>query len=121
MRPAADDRFDEQAGLLLLAFAGSSEDGTLPLDDIAALLTEFGWRLQNGGGLHGHDLYRLPQYDRCSTSTTRCGHGINAVGSAGGIGVGADGVAGAAVIGRADQSTVRFCSVAPSTASSDTA
>ena len=60
--PRADGSFDERAGLLL-AFAGTSEDGVLPLDEIAAALAEFGWRHQDGTPLRGYDLYRLPQFD----------------------------------------------------------
>jgi Plasmid pRiA4b ORF-3-like protein len=60
--PAAGDTFEGQAGLLLLAYAGSNEDAELPLDEIAAALTELGWRHQDGVPVQGYDLYRMPAY-----------------------------------------------------------
>ena len=61
--PAAGDTFEGQAGLLLLAYAGSNEDAELPLGEIAAALTELGWRHQDGAPVQGYDLYRMPAYD----------------------------------------------------------
>ena len=61
--PRADGSYDERAGLLLLAFAGSSEDDVLALDEIADALSVFGWRHQDGSPLRGYELYRLTQFD----------------------------------------------------------
>ena len=55
----AVDDFDTAATLLLLAYAGSSTDGTLPLDEVAELLDELGWEHDDGRPLHGSELYRL--------------------------------------------------------------
>lgn len=61
--PTEADSFDGQAGLLLLSYAGSAQDGVLPLDEIVAVLNDFGWRHGDGTPLRGYELYRLPQYD----------------------------------------------------------
>src|SRR5690606_17347714 len=40
LAPGDESTFEGQASLLLLAYAGSSADGDVPLDEIAAALTE---------------------------------------------------------------------------------
>ncbi|HEY5840875.1 MAG TPA: plasmid pRiA4b ORF-3 family protein, partial [Mycobacterium sp.] len=56
------DEFETQATLLLLVYAGTSANAELPLDRIAALLTELGWRHGDGRPLEGHELYRLSTF-----------------------------------------------------------
>ncbi|MGE2689095.1 plasmid pRiA4b ORF-3 family protein [Mycolicibacterium pulveris] len=60
--PGDESTFEGQASLLLLAYAGSSGDGDLPFDEIAAALTELDWRHADGAAVQGYDLYRLPAY-----------------------------------------------------------
>lgn len=61
--PSECTSYDGQAGLLLLTYAGSTEDGVLPIDEIASMLGNFGWRHQDGTPVRGYELYRLPQHD----------------------------------------------------------
>ena len=61
--PGTDDTFETQATLLLLAYAGSSNNSELPLDEIATALNEFGWRHPDGRPVSGSALYRLPAFD----------------------------------------------------------
>jgi Plasmid pRiA4b ORF-3-like protein len=49
--------FDTDATLLLLAYAASSADAELPLDDIAAALAALGWRTELGRPVDRGDLY----------------------------------------------------------------
>ncbi|WP_253867585.1 plasmid pRiA4b ORF-3 family protein [Mycobacterium sp. GA-1285] len=60
--PADERTFEGQASLLLLAYAGGSEDGRLLTDKIAAALTELDWRHGDGEVVRGYDLYRLPAH-----------------------------------------------------------
>ena len=61
--PGGDDSFEGQATLLLLAYAGSSDNSELPLDQVAMALTELGWRHSDGAPVSGSSLYRVPAYD----------------------------------------------------------
>lgn len=61
--PSETTSFEGQAGFLLLAFAGGASDGVVPFDDIASILTGFGWRHQDGRTLRGYEVRHLPQYD----------------------------------------------------------
>ncbi|WP_231976691.1 plasmid pRiA4b ORF-3 family protein [Mycobacterium sp. E740] len=54
--------FEDQASLLLLAYTGGSAEGNLPVDEIAAVLMELGWRHSDGEVVKGYELYRLPAY-----------------------------------------------------------
>lgn len=56
------DEFETQATLLLLVYAGTSANAELPLDRIASVLTELGWRHGDGRPLEGHELYRLSAF-----------------------------------------------------------
>ncbi|OBK31618.1 hypothetical protein A5634_13660 [Mycobacterium asiaticum] len=58
--PKSDKTFDAQATLLMLTFAAASAGSTLPLDKIAALLAELGWRHSDGRTPAGSSLYHLP-------------------------------------------------------------
>ena len=49
--------FDTDATLLVLAYAATSADAELPLDDIAAALTALGWRTETGRSVERQDLY----------------------------------------------------------------
>lgn len=60
--PSDERTFEGQASLLLLAYAGSSGDGELPMDEIADALTELDWRHADGAMVRGGDLYWLPTY-----------------------------------------------------------
>ncbi|OBH00926.1 hypothetical protein A5698_08380 [Mycobacterium sp. E136] len=62
LAPADERTFDGQASLLLLAYTGASENGDLPVDEIAAALTGLGWRHSDGEPLRGYELYRLPTH-----------------------------------------------------------
>jgi hypothetical protein len=61
--PSDDATFEGQASLLLLIYAGSTEDGVLSLDEVAVALNEFGWRHQDGAPVQNYDLYRIPTHD----------------------------------------------------------
>jgi len=61
--PGDDDTFENQSTLLMLAYAGTSNDSELPLDQIANALSELGWRHHDGRALNGYELYRLPALD----------------------------------------------------------
>ncbi len=58
-----DDSFEGQATLLLLAYAGSSDHSELPLDHVAAALTELCWRHSDGAPVRGYSLYQVPAYN----------------------------------------------------------
>ncbi|MGV0602882.1 plasmid pRiA4b ORF-3 family protein, partial [Mycolicibacterium pulveris] len=60
--PGDESTFEGQASLLLLAYAGSSADGDVPLDEIAAALTELYWRHADGDVVRDGVLYWLPTY-----------------------------------------------------------
>jgi hypothetical protein len=60
LRPNTSDAFDEQSALLLLAYVGSTDDGNVPYDDVAAALTELGWRQGDGRPVRGSALYHSP-------------------------------------------------------------
>jgi Plasmid pRiA4b ORF-3-like protein len=61
--PGSDDSFDSHATLLMLAYASSSSNSELPLNEVAAALTELGWRHSDGAPVRGSSLYRVPAYD----------------------------------------------------------
>lgn len=46
--PKSDAKFEEQATLLMLAFAAASAGSRLPFDKMTALLSELGWRYSDG-------------------------------------------------------------------------
>ncbi|MGV0602879.1 plasmid pRiA4b ORF-3 family protein, partial [Mycolicibacterium pulveris] len=62
LAPGDESTFEGQASLLLLAYAGSSADGDVPLDEIAAALTELDWRHADGDVVRDGVLYWLPTY-----------------------------------------------------------
>lgn len=55
--------FETAATLLVLAYAGGSSDGAVPVDEIAELLSELGWQVADGRPVQGHHLYRLRALD----------------------------------------------------------
>ena len=55
--------FETDATLLLLLYAATSPDSELPLDTIAAALTQLGWQSSDGTAIVDHDLYRLRARD----------------------------------------------------------
>lgn len=57
--PAESD-FNADAALLLLAYAATSADAELPLDEVAAALTAAGWQTDDGRPIEGRDLYWIP-------------------------------------------------------------
>jgi hypothetical protein len=61
--PGNDGTFESHATLLLLAYAGTSVNSEPALDQIAAALTELGWRRTDGRPVSGSALYRLPAFD----------------------------------------------------------
>jgi hypothetical protein len=61
--PGNDDTFETHSTLLLLVYAGTSNNSDLPLDRVATALSELGWRHRDGRTLDGYELYRLPAFD----------------------------------------------------------
>jgi len=57
--PAETD-FNADAALLLLAYAATSADAELPLDEVAAALTAAGWQTDDGRPIERRDLYWIP-------------------------------------------------------------
>ncbi|MDL9948995.1 hypothetical protein QSJ19_26125 [Gordonia sp. ABSL11-1] len=57
--PLTEDRFTTEAIYLLLFFAATTDDGTLPCDRIASLLTYLDWRHDDGSPITDRDLYHL--------------------------------------------------------------
>lgn len=55
--------FEQDATLLLLAFAASSTGGVIPLRETATALRKAGWRQQDGSQVEHHHLYDLTAYD----------------------------------------------------------
>lgn len=60
--PKDGEEFTTQATLLTLAYAAVSADADLPLGRIAALLTELGWRHEDGRAVSESALRQLPVY-----------------------------------------------------------
>lgn len=60
--PGDESTFEGQATLLLLAYAGGSGGGDLPVADIGAALTELDWCYQDLEPVRGYELYRLPAF-----------------------------------------------------------
>ena len=56
----AESDFNADAALLLLAYAATSADAELPLDEVAAALTAAGWQTDDGRPIEGRDLYWIP-------------------------------------------------------------
>jgi hypothetical protein len=54
-----DGEFEHVATLLALFYAGTSASEALPLDDVAAVLSELGWCLEDGSRVEAHHLHRL--------------------------------------------------------------
>ncbi|WP_370500615.1 plasmid pRiA4b ORF-3 family protein [Mycolicibacterium sp. jd] len=63
LNPKPGDEFHVQAGLVMLAYAAASPDAQLPLNTIAAILTELGWRHADGTPVTGSALRHLPAYE----------------------------------------------------------
>lgn len=59
----AEDGFDRDATLLLLAYAASSAGHEVPLQLIAEALSHLGWQHHYGRPLQGYELYRLRAFD----------------------------------------------------------
>jgi Plasmid pRiA4b ORF-3-like protein len=57
--PAGND-FNSDATLLLLAYAATSAEAELPLDEVAAALTAAGWQTDVGRRIERRDLYSMP-------------------------------------------------------------
>jgi len=57
------DGFETDATLLLFLYAATSPDSELPLDTIAAALTQLSWQSTDGTAIVDHDLYRLRARD----------------------------------------------------------
>jgi len=58
--PKSDAKFEEQATLLMLAFAAASADSRLPFDKMTALMAELGWRYSDGRSISESPLRQLP-------------------------------------------------------------
>ena len=61
--PKADNTFDAQATMLMLAFAAASSGFTLPFDKMTALMAELGWRYSDGRPISESSLHGLPVYN----------------------------------------------------------
>jgi len=57
--PANASDFEMVATLLLLAYAATSADAPIPREQVAAALSELGWRHRDGRPLEGYEIYRL--------------------------------------------------------------
>ena len=53
----AQDRFEQELSLLLLAYAASSRDGSLPVDSIAWALDRIGWKNHDRRPIEGYQVY----------------------------------------------------------------
>lgn len=60
--PKSDAKFEEQATLLMLAFAAACADSRLPLDKVTAMLAELGWRHSDGRSLSESPLFQLAAF-----------------------------------------------------------
>jgi len=56
----AESGFNADAALLLLAYAATSADAELPLDEVAAALTAVGWQTDDGRPIARPNLYWIP-------------------------------------------------------------
>jgi hypothetical protein len=69
LAPATTGGFDAPASVLLLAYAATSPDSDLPYDEVAAALSELGWRHPSGRPLAAAAVYHLPvRYDLANVS-----------------------------------------------------
>lgn len=57
--PGERDRFAHEAGLLVLLHAASGDGHAIPIDRIARMLGELGWRRGDGTPLQGYDLWHV--------------------------------------------------------------
>lgn len=57
MGKPAQDRFEQELSLLLLAYAASSRDGSLPVDSIAWALDRIGWKNHDRLPIEGYQVY----------------------------------------------------------------
>ena len=60
--PKSGDKFDVQATLLMLAYAGASPGAVVPFPTILARLAELGWRHSSGQAPNASVLYQLPAH-----------------------------------------------------------
>jgi hypothetical protein len=67
--PAADG-FDTDAAVLLLAYAATSAESEIPLDDVAAAITTVGWRADSQP-IERRDLYGIPALEVLRNVTTK--------------------------------------------------
>lgn len=63
LNPKPGDEFHVHAILVMLAYTAASPDAQLPLNTIAAILTELGWRHADGTPVAGSALRHLPAYE----------------------------------------------------------
>lgn len=57
--PAKAGDFETVGSLLLLAYAATSPGRPIPREEVAAALSELGWRHRDGRPLEGYEIYRL--------------------------------------------------------------
>ena len=69
--PRKGDQYTAEATLLLLLYFATSADRDLPYDEVAALLSELGWRFSDGRPVAGYSLYRLPVREILLNTTDR--------------------------------------------------
>jgi hypothetical protein len=67
--PGDDDGFATPATLLLLLYAATSADADLPLDRIAAALTELGWGHTDHRPVGGYEIRHLAAFDVLANMT----------------------------------------------------
>lgn len=60
--PDKPGTFESVASLFLLAYAGTSANGPLPLDDLATALTELGWRHLDGTPVDRYEVFDLDAF-----------------------------------------------------------
>ena len=61
--PEKPGEFETIASLLFLAYAGTSPDGAVPLEEVAAALSELGWQHRDGRPLEGYEIYQLDVFN----------------------------------------------------------
>ena len=61
--PAKPGEFETVATLLLLAYTATSPGAPIPREQVAAALSELGWRHRDGRPLEGYEIYRLGAFN----------------------------------------------------------
>jgi hypothetical protein len=60
--PTKPDDFETVATLLMLAYTATAVDAPVPREQVAAALSELGWRHNSGRPIEGYEIYGPPAY-----------------------------------------------------------